>query len=48
MFFASTYLPVCWVFWLIAKHMNKQRITKRLREKVSARLKKIGGKAGEV
>lgn len=47
MFFAYILAGVM-VFWLIAKHMNKQRNHEKAVEKVSARLKKICGKPGEV
>ena len=47
MFFAYIFAGVL-VFWLIAKHMNKQRNHEKAVEKVSARLKKICGKPGEV
>ena len=47
MFFAYILAGVL-VFWLIAKHMNKQRNHEKAVEKVSARLKKICGKPGEV
>ena len=46
MFFAYILAGVL-VFWLIAKHMNKQRNHEKAVEKVSARLKKICGKPGE-
>ena len=47
MFFAYILAGVL-VFWLIAKHMNKQRNHEKAVEKVSGRLKKICGKPGEV
>ena len=47
MFFAYILAGVM-VFWLIAKHMNKQRNHEKAVEKVSARLNKICGKPGEV
>ena len=47
MFFAYILAGVL-VFWLIAKHMNKQRNHEKAVEKVSVRLKKICGKPGEV
>ena len=47
MFFAYLLAGIL-VFWLIAKHMNKQRNHEKAVEKVSARLKRICGKPGEV